>query len=158
MIVILSEGHSTGGSPPYGVPFRKPSAIYHAHFMARLIYALKILIFREFGFKLTKQEIQGLGSFCVFGIGSYVKSWFLYYLPTAAPANDFQLLKLLEATGLPAYKGPLRKLCGQLWYLSEELVAFAFLDRDVNSPVKKTIIKHLSHDGTKDPPICMSFY
>jgi len=141
-----------GGSPPRGVSFRKPGAIHRARFMARLIYALKIFIFRESGFKLTKREIRGIGSFCVFGVGAYVKSWFLCRLPTAAPANDLQLLKLLEATGSPASKGALRKLCGQLWYLSEELVAFAFFDRDVNSSEKKAMVKRLSHDGTKDPP------
>ena len=85
-----------------------------------------------------------------------MKSWFLCCLPTAALANYLQLLKLLEATGSPASKGTLRKLCGQLWYLSEELVAFAFFDRDVNSSEKKAMVKCLSHDGIKDPLKCIS--
>ena len=68
-----------------------------------------------------------------------------------APANDLRLLKLLAATGSPAAKGALKKLCGQLWYLSEELVAFAFLDRDLDSSEKKAMVEKLRHMGTYDP-------
>ena len=85
-------------------------------------------------------------------LNSCVKSWFLCRPRTAAPANDLQLRKLLEATGSPASIGALKKLCRQLWYLSEELVAVTFFDRDVNGSEKNAIAKRLSHDGTNDPP------
>ena len=136
-----------GGVPQRGLFFRKPGAIHRARFMARLIYALKIFLFRDAGFKLTKQEIQGLEKFCVFGVRVYVKSWFLSHLPTAAPSNDLRLLKLLVHTDSPAAKGALKKLCGQLWYLSEELVAFAFFDRDIDASEKRAMVEGLCRDG-----------
>jgi len=101
--------------------------------MSRLINALKIVRFRDAGFKLTKRETQGLVDFCVFGVVVYIQSWFLCRLPTAAPANDLNLLKLLVQVESPSAKGVLKKLCGQQWYLSEELVALAFFDRDVDA-------------------------
>ena len=54
-------------------------------------------------------SLLGLQKFCVFGVGIYVKSWFLSRLPTAAPANDLRLLKLLVDTDSPAAKGALKK-------------------------------------------------
>src|SRR6218665_4201605 len=103
--------------------------------MSRLIhvYALKIGLFRDAGFKLTKRETQGLVEFCVFGVVVFIQSWFLCRLPTADPANDLNLLKLLVQVESPSAKGVLKKLSGQLWYLSEELVALAFFDKDVHA-------------------------
>ena len=102
--------------PPRGILFRKPGAIHRARFMSRLIhvYALKIGLFRDAGFKATKRETQGLVDFCVFGVVAYIKSWFLCCLPTVAP--DLNLLKLLMQVESPSANGALKKLCGQLWY------------------------------------------
>src|SRR6218665_2437488 len=120
--------------------------------MSRLIYALKIALFRDAGFKLTKRETQGLVDFCVFGVLVYIKSWFLCRLLTAAPANDLNLLKLLVQVESPSAKGALKKLCGQLWYLSEELVALAFFDRDVDASEKRAMVEGLRRVGEDDLP------
>jgi len=48
-------------------------------------------------------------------------------------------------------KGAL-KLCGQLWYLSEKLVAFALFDRDVDASEKRAIVEGLVRVGEEDPP------
>ena len=37
-------------------------------------------------------------------------------------------------------KGAPKKLCGQLWYFSEELVALAFFDRDVDASEKRAMV------------------
>jgi hypothetical protein len=142
----------TGGVPSRGLQFRKPGAIHRARFMARLIYALKIYIFRDSGFKLTDREVRGLGDFCAFGVASYIKSWFLCRLPTAAPASDLQLMKRLVSSGSPASLAALKKLSGQLWYLSEELVALAFFDQQVDVTEKQSMVEALAHQGTEDPP------
>jgi hypothetical protein len=110
----------TGGVPSRGLLFRKPGAIHRARFMARLIYALKIYIFRYSAFKLTDREFCGLGYFCVFCTASYIMSWFISRMPTAAPASDLQLMKRLVSSGSRASLAALKKSCGQLWYLSEE--------------------------------------
>src|SRR6218665_3753061 len=115
--------------------------------MSRFIDALKIILFRDAGFKLTKRETQGLVDFCVFDIMVYIKSWFLCRLPTAAPTSDLNLLKLLVQVESPSAKGALKKVCGQLWYLSEELVALAFFDRDVNASEKRAMVEGLRRVG-----------
>src|SRR6218665_1061590 len=122
--------------------------------MSRLIhvYALKIGLFRDAGFKLTKRETQGLVEFCVFGVVVFIQAWFLCRLPTPAPANDLNFLKLLVQVKSPSAKGALKKLSGQLWYLSEELVALAFLDKDVDASEKRAMVEGLqcgkSSEGT----------
>src|SRR6218665_3261756 len=142
-----------GRIPPRGISFRKLGAIHRARFMSRLIYALKIILFRDAGFKLTKRETQGLVDFCVFGVVVYIKSWFLCRLPTAAPANVLDLLKLLVQVESPSAKGALKKLqCGQLWYLSKELVALAFFDKDVEAFEKRAMVEGLRRVGEEVPP------
>src|SRR6218665_655064 len=120
--------------------------------MSRLIYALIFVLFRDAGFKLTKRETQGLEDFCVFGVVVYIKSWLLCRLPTAAPANDLNLLTLFVQVESPSAKGALKKLCGQLWYLSEELVALAFFERDVDASEKRAMVEGLRRVVEEDPP------
>ena len=140
-----------GGVPSRGLTFRKPGAIHRARFMSRLIYALKMYIFRDAGFKMTDREIRGLSDFCIFGVAAYIRPWFLSRLPTAAPANDLKLLKLLASSTSPAFVGALKKMCGQLWYLSEELIALAFFDQTVEASEKKAMVAALSRQGTEEP-------
>jgi hypothetical protein len=47
-------------------------------------------------------------------------------IASVAPANDLQLLKTLASMESKAAKDALEKLCRQLWYLSEELIALSF--------------------------------
>jgi len=71
---------------------------------------------------------------------------------TAAPANDLHLLKQLVTIGSPSALGAFKKLCGQLWYLIEYLIAFAFFYRDVNSSEKRAMIQELGRKGSDEPP------
>src|SRR6218665_844680 len=141
-----------GRVPPRGMSFIKPGTIHRARFMSRLIYTLKIVLFRDAGFKLTKRETQGLVCFCVLVAVVYIKSWFFCRLRTAAPANDLNLLTLFVQVESPSAKGALKKLCGQLWYLSEELVALAFFDRDVDASEKREMVEGQRRVGEEDPP------
>lgn len=45
----------------------------------------------------------------------------------------------------------IKKLCGHLWYLSEELVALALFDPEVDVDEKKAMVQQLSHSAPKDP-------
>ncbi|XP_069690295.1 facilitated trehalose transporter Tret1-like [Periplaneta americana] len=60
-------------------------------------------------------------------------------LPTAPPASDLNLLKVLVAQT-------------PLWCLREELVALTLFDRDVDSSEKRKILKRLSHEADDDLP------
>jgi len=88
----------------------------------------------------------------IFGVGVYAKLWFLSRVSTAAPANDLHLLKQLVMISSPPALGALKKLCGQLWYLSEYLIAFSFFDKNVNSSEKISMIQELGRKGSDEPP------
>jgi len=64
-------------------------------------------------------------------VAHYIIPWFLTHLPAADPANDLKLLKLLASSTSPEFVCALKKMCGQLWYLSEELVALPFVDQTI---------------------------
>ena len=104
--------------PPRGISFRKPGAIHRARFLSRLIYALKIVLFKYAGFKLTKRETQGLVDFCVFDVVVFIKS--------------------RSQVESPSAKGALKKLSSQL---SEELVALAYFDKDVDASEKRAMVE-----------------
>ena len=92
--------------------------------MARLIYALKIFVFRH-QFNLTSSEFTGIKQLSIFGIKHYIKSWFTSRLSIEAPKNDLELLKSLANESCSPANKALKKLANHLWYLSEELVALA---------------------------------
>src|SRR6218665_4132912 len=57
------------------VHIRTPGAIHRARWMAKLIYSLKIFIFRS-QFKMTARELSALGEFCVSVVKVYLKAWY----------------------------------------------------------------------------------
>jgi len=71
---------------------------------------------------------------------------------TAAPANDLHLLKQLVITSSPPALGALKELCGQLWYLSEYLIVFAFFGGNVSSSGKRAMIQELGRKGSDELP------
>ena len=107
-----------------------------------LIYALKKFMFRDAGSKLSNHEQVNCKSWNS-RVVAYFKSRFNCCLPTLGPANHLRFLNLLEATGLPAGKVILTKLCGQLWYVCEELVAVA---AEISTLEKKAMIDGYSHE------------
>lgn len=85
-----------GGTPERGVCFKVPGALHRARWMAKAIYAIKVLMFRK-QFKLTSKEEKGLKNLSIFIVCLYVKAWFLAPLASTAPAQDLQFLKQLHA-------------------------------------------------------------
>ena len=67
-----------------GVKFRRPGAIPRARWMAKLIYTLKIWMFRM-QFKLTKSEEQGIQDLTLFTIIIYKKAWMTALFPIESP-------------------------------------------------------------------------
>ena len=62
-----------------------PGAMHNARWMAKAIYSLKILLFRE----------QGVIEVCLFIIEFYSYYWFKFTLPLKAPAANLDLLQKL---------------------------------------------------------------
>ena len=79
--------------------------------------------------------------FC-FVVEVYLKSWYTAPVPCSAPQNDLELLKVLvkyKEVDEKVASNATTKMLNHLWYLSEELVAFAFFDDDVSIEMKNKI-------------------
>ena len=86
---VLDLGHT-----PDKIHWRAPGAVHHARWMAKLLYAIKIHLFREEdGFKTTQKEKSQLERFVKFGALVYVKYWFEAPMVTNAAWADLSLWK-----------------------------------------------------------------
>lgn len=142
-LVLIFLGHV----PPRGVRLLAPGAVHHARWMAKILYAFKIYMFRE-QFHLTAREEKGLREITVFVINVYLGAWFTAPLPVSAPRRDLDLLQKLvnyekKNLSVSTYTVALQKLTGHLWYLSEELIALAFFDSAVSIQCKKKMVRSL---------------
>lgn len=89
-LIILGE------SPPRGIKILRPGALHRARWMCRLIYCLKIYLFRH-KFKMTNAELKGIGRVVVFGLVVYLKAWFTAPNTISAPHNDIKYIKRICA-------------------------------------------------------------
>lgn len=156
LVLIFLGVDTTAGN------IRAPGAFHRARWMAKLIYCVKIFIFRS-QFHLTSGELSGLRKFLIFTfqvckkiylfmstvyhidflfkylIQIYLKVWYTAPSPVAAPRTDLNLLKdLLEYKVKNKTVGgaALKSFTGHLWYLSETLIALAFFDEIVSFETK----------------------
>jgi len=131
-----------------------PGACHRARWMAKLIYCLKIYLFRS-QFDLTAFELKGLREFNVFVLQVYIKAWYTCQSPVSAPRNDLELLKQLIAykseNGTVA-AAAIKSFCHHLWYLSETLVGLAFFDSAVSDDIKVAMVEALERPGCDEPP------
>jgi len=141
------------GSPqPHGVKFRAPGPMHQARWMAKAIYSLKVWLFR-FQFKLTAKESKGLRDINIFLAKVYLKFWFQAPVASMAARNDLQLLQQLDVYPQRAISTvTCRKIAGQLWYLSEDLILLSLFDRQVNVATKRAMLKASTEtEGESDP-------
>ena len=144
-----------GGIPPCGIKFMAPGPMHHARWMSKVIYALKVWMFRD-QFQLTPREEKGLRQFCLFAVTIYLKAWFTAPLAACAPRNDLQLLKDLQSyqsIHTDISKATTAKLGNHLWYLSDELVGLAFFDRNIAADTKRKMVKSLQDREGDDEPL-----
>lgn len=137
-----------GSIPQRGVRFMAPGAMHHARWLSKVIYSLKVWMFRG-QFHLTQKEEKGLQDVCVFAARVYLQAWISAPLAASAPYNDLHLLKsLLEysAINTTISKAASLKFSKHLWYLSPELVALAFFDNHVSSATKRLMITAMQND------------
>jgi len=127
-----------------------PGAMHQARWMSRAIYCLKIYLFRN-EYKISSAEKNSLRDICIFIIRFYVQAWFECPLPYKAPCQDLNFIKSLksyENIDLDISKTIIKKLCGHLWYLSEEAAALAFFDDTVPIKTKRLMVKSLQNEGS----------
>ena len=141
-----------GGIPHNEIKIRAPGAIHRARWMAKVLYSIKIWLFRN-QFKLKKTEEVGIRDFCIFSILVYLKPWTMATMPIEAPLNDWELMKaLLQYPDKRISKCTSAKLSAHLWYLSEETVGFAFFDERLLTETKCKMVKALNIDSNDGSP------
>lgn len=137
---------------------RAPGACHRARWMAKLIYSLKVFLFRS-QFRLTAHELASLGHFNTFVLKVYLKAWFTAPCASFAPHNDLLLLRELDKykqTNAVVAKAAMTSFSRHLWYLSEVLVGLAFFDSDVSTEIKSAMVAALNNK-TKDHPRRIAF-
>ena len=133
-------------NPPARIHWRAPGPVHHARWMAKLLYALKIYLFREQRdtFKLTKGEEKGIERFVKFGALVYSKAWVLAPQATEAAHQDLILwraLKSYSSEDKDISKEATKVLERHLWYLSEETVGLALFSKEVSLITKEEMVK-----------------
>jgi hypothetical protein len=140
-----------GGIPSRGVRFQTPGAMHRARWMAKVIYAIKIWLFRE-QFRMTASEIRGVRDLATFAVIIHLKAWITAPIATEAPLNDFRLMgELLRYPHEAISSATSKKLALHLWYISEELVGLALFDSRI-SPESKSLMLVAMKDQAPDHP------
>ena len=127
-----------GQTPPRGVHFLKPGAIHQARWMACNIYAGKMFMFsrqmpydEEMKIKLFRMN-RFLSLF-------HTPAWTKASIGADAPFNDLQLIHdMMDFKEIDKEVADviLSKMNNHRWYLTEEVVPFAFFSKHVSSSVK----------------------
>jgi len=128
---------------------RKPGAFHKARWMSKVLYSLKIWMFRK-QLKLSAKQKKGFAEVVLFTVLVYFRAWFNAPVAISAPAHDLAFLKELNAYASinnTISKVACTKFLNHLWYLSEELVALAFFDDNVAEERKKRMVKNLERPG-----------
>lgn len=128
---------------------RPPGAMHHARWMARAIYSLKIFLYRK-QYKISAEEEILIADICIFIIKFYVKAWFECPIASKAPVHDIRFMKNLkdyENIDRTISQAAIKKMCGHMWYLTEEAAAFAFFDDSVTAETKRLMVKALSNES-----------
>ena len=132
---------------------QKPGAYHRARWMAKVIYTVKITLFRE-EFALTKHEKRELIRFTTFIVTTYVEPWMSAHCSTSAPATDLALLKALAAyLDKEIGRASGKVVARHMWYVSEELVGLSLFDEATLVEEKRAIVSAMQQRlGEKNPP------
>lgn len=131
---------------PGGVHFSPPGGYHRARWMAKGLYCLKMLCFRE-QFKMNAHELQAIKRICIFTVTLYVKAWFTAPMACDAPYNDLCLLQHIElfyAVDSQIAEVALKKITHHMWYLSEDLTPLSLFSDKVSANEKRMIVAALS--------------
>lgn len=138
-----------GGKLEENFDFRQPGAYHLARWMAKGIYSLKILLFKN-QFKLTSAEEMSLKKISCFIIKCYAEVWFTAPDSIKAPVNDILFIKKLynyKNDDKKIAEIALKKFINHLWYLSDECVTFSIFDNRVTIEQKRRMaIKMLMNE------------
>lgn len=148
-----------GNPDKINISIHHPGAVHRARWMAKIIYSLKIYLYRKH-FPLEDDELCALRIFNVFIVKIYLEYWFTCELPTRAPYNDLCLLQEISEYGKvnPVISSiAFSTLLGHVWYLDEIPVGLSFFDDRISLAEKRRMVQALyNNNGRKKPNISNS--
>jgi len=140
-----------GGVPARGVHFQLPGAMHRTRWMAEVIYAINMWLFRD-QFKITASEEKGIRELAIFSITVHLFAWVTAPLAVQAPMNDFRLMKqLINYPNKAVSTATSKKLGFHLWYLSEELTGLALFDSRLSPEYKKLMVDAMDEIAPEHP-------
>jgi hypothetical protein len=139
------------GGNAEGFSFRQPGAVHRARWMAKVIYSIKIVLFKS-QFKMPKKEQTSIERFARFVVRYYVHNWFVAPIASTAPRKDLEYLQSLQGCEDKELSSVASRALGRhVWYLSEELVSLAFMDDGITLDLKRRMIAALQKPGSQHP-------
>jgi hypothetical protein len=139
------------GFPPAKIHWRAPGPVHHARWMAKLIYGIKIFLFRDQRdiFNLTKKEENQFHRFVQFGALLYTKVWTEAPLAAEAPSNDLALwidLGKYQCIDREISLAAREVLERHLWYITDETVGLALFSNRVSAVEKAKIVAGMMNE------------
>jgi hypothetical protein len=144
-IIILGE------IPCTGLHWFKPGAFHNARWMTAILYPIKMLAFSDQS-KYDQLTINKLERLCLFVTLIYVKYWLSSSVAADAPVNDLELYKILIK--YMEYDSELAAVAmktfnNHYWYMTEEVVPFAFFSEKCSNDIKKQLAKAIMKQPNK---------
>jgi len=141
-----------GVIPECGVRFQVAGAMHHARWIAKVIYAIKIWLFRD-QFRMAASEKRGIRDLATFAVIIHFKTWITVPTGAEAPLNNFRLMVELLKYPHEAISRATSKMLGRhLWYLSEELVGLAIFDPRASLKKKRLMLAAMEDPAPDHPP------
>ena len=110
--------------------------MHQVRWMAKVIYTFKVWMFRT-QFKLTAREHRGLRELCIFFFGIYVEVWASATIAVKGPDKLSEDAEAIAELFKDISSATVKKMAGQLWFRTEELVALALFDNDFNNDTRQ---------------------
>ncbi|KAG0703734.1 hypothetical protein GWK47_024818 [Chionoecetes opilio] len=148
-IILLSVAYLGGGVP---TSFRAPGAYHMARWMAKAIYAVKIMLFHD-QLEMSRRELAGIRRVAFFVTMVYAKYWNEAMIPSYAAKNDLDFItdvKRICDDGVASVAE--RAMRRHLWYLSENLIGLAIFDDRISPEQKADMVEGMKRPSTTKNP------
>ncbi|KAG0725576.1 hypothetical protein GWK47_038397 [Chionoecetes opilio] len=148
-IILLSVAYLGGGVP---TSFRAPGAYHMARWMAKAIYAVKIMLFHDH-MEMSRRELAGIRRVAFFVTMVYAKYWNEAMIPSYAAMNNLDFItdvKRICDDGVASVAE--RAMRRHLWYLSENLIGLAIFDDRISPEQKAEMVEGMKRPSTTKNP------
>lgn len=133
------------GEPLPNYVFHTPHACSHARWMAKIIYSLKMYLFRS-QLNLSRSDVINLKNISLFICLIYVKHWMQCCVASNAPYNDLIFIKDLERYAVINKRISMlaiEKFKNHLWYLGPESVVLSLFSDKVPDHIKHRMFENM---------------